>query len=45
VHSPDDWPVVYARMERNMDRMGVPRPAGSEPSEILEYLRLVTTPK
>ena len=45
VHSPDDWPVVYARMERNMDRMGVPRPAGSEPAEILEYLRLVTTPK
>lgn len=43
VHSPDDWPIVYARMERNMDRMGVPRPVGSEPGEILEYLRLVST--
>ena len=42
VHSPDDWPIVYARMERNMDRMGVPRPAGSEPGEILEYLRVVS---
>jgi cytochrome c5 len=45
VHSPDDWPIVYSRMERNMDRMGIPRPAGSEPGEILEYLRLVSAPK
>lgn len=45
VHSPDDWPVVYSRMERNMDRMGVPRPVGAAPGEILEYLRVVSAPK
>lgn len=45
VHSGDDWPIVYSRMERNMDRMGVPRPAGSEPREILEYLRLASAKK
>lgn len=39
VHSAEDWPVVYARMEQNMDRMGVTRPTGGQPAAVLEYLR------
>lgn len=39
VHSPEDWPIVYGRMEQNMDRMSVPRPTGGQPAAILEYLR------
>jgi cytochrome c5 len=39
VHSAEDWPVVYARMEQNMDRMNVTRPTGGQPAAILEYLR------
>jgi cytochrome c5 len=45
VHSPDDWPIVYARMERNMDRMSVPRPVGSEPADIIGYLRIASERK
>ncbi len=39
VHSAEDWPIVYGRMEQNMDRMSVPRPTGGQPAAILEYLR------
>ena len=39
VHSPQDWPVVYARMERNMERMQVQPPGGSASTDILLYLQ------
>ena len=45
VHSPEDWPTVYARMERNMERMNVPPPVGQQPSEILTYLRNAARPR
>ena len=39
IHSPQDWPSVYMRMERNMERMNV-RPATQEQtSRILLYLQ------
>lgn len=43
VHSPEDWPIVYGRMEQNMDRMSVPRPTGQQPAAILNYLRTAST--
>jgi len=43
VHSKTDWPIVYARMERNMDRMKVSRPTGDQSEQILEYLRTTGT--
>lgn len=39
VHSPEDWPTVFARMERNMERMKVPPPVGSQTTDILLYLQ------
>lgn len=45
VHSPEDWPTVYARMERNMERMKVPPPVGQQPTEILTYLRNAARPR
>lgn len=41
VHSADDWPTVYSRMERNMDRMRVQPPGASASADILLYLQTV----
>ena len=41
VHSAQDWPTVYARMERNMERMQVQPPGGSVSTDILLYLQTV----
>jgi len=38
-HSKADWPIVFARMERNMERMKVAPPAGPKAQEILGYLQ------
>lgn len=39
VHSPQDWPAVYSRMERNMERMGVHPPTATQTGDILLYLQ------
>ena len=39
VHSPQDWPAVYSRMERNMERMGVRAPTATQTGDILLYLQ------
>jgi mono/diheme cytochrome c family protein len=39
VHSKDDWPTVFARMERNMERMKVKAPTGKQTEDILSYLK------
>lgn len=39
VHSPEDWPTVFARMERNMERMKVAPPMRSDATDILLYLQ------
>jgi mono/diheme cytochrome c family protein len=39
VHSRDDWPVVFARMERNMERMKVKAPTAEQTQDILTYLK------
>ncbi len=41
VHSAQDWPTVYARMERNMERMQVQPPGGTVGTDILVYLQTV----
>jgi mono/diheme cytochrome c family protein len=41
VHSGADWPTVYSRMERNMERMQVQPPTGSVGQDILLYLQTV----
>jgi cytochrome c5 len=41
VHSPEDWPTVFARMERNMERMKVQGPVGQQTTDILLYLQMV----
>lgn len=41
VHSAEDWPTVYSRMERNMERMQVQPPTGSVGQDILLYLQTV----
>jgi cytochrome c5 len=41
VHSREDWPTVYARMQRNMERMRVAPPTGTQTSDILLYLQMV----
>jgi cytochrome c5 len=38
VHSRQDWPIVFARMEGNMERMKVRPPTGPEGQDILAYL-------
>jgi len=43
VHSREDWPTVYARMERNMERMKVPPPTREQTSDILLYLQTVAS--
>jgi len=42
-HSKADWPIVYARMERNMERMHVAPPTGQQTQDILGYLQAVST--
>jgi cytochrome c5 len=42
-HSREDWPTVYARMERNMERMKVPPPTREQTSDILLYLQTVAS--
>ena len=44
VHSRADWGVVFARMERNMERMKVAPPTGQQTEEILEYLQTAAAP-
>ena len=39
VHSKADWAIVYARMERNMERMKVAPPTGQQTEDILYYLQ------
>ena len=39
VHSAADWAVVYARMERNIERMKLAPPTGQQAEDILSYLR------
>ncbi len=39
VHSPQDWPAVYSRMERNMERMQVKPPTATQTGDILLYLQ------
>jgi cytochrome c5 len=41
VHSAEDWPTVYSRMERNMERMRVQPPTGAVGQDILLYLQTV----
>ena len=38
VHSPQDWPAVFMRMERNMERMNVIPATSEEATRILLYL-------
>lgn len=38
-HSREEWPVVLARVERNMKRMNVAEPTGMESEDILGYLQ------
>ena len=42
-HSREDWPTVYARMERNMERMKVPAPTREQTTDILLYLQMVAS--
>ena len=39
VHSKEDWPIVFARMERNMERMKVKGPTAKQTEDILLYLK------
>lgn len=43
MHSREDWPTVYARMERNMERMKVGPPTRTQTSDILLYLQMVAS--
>jgi len=45
LHSKEEWPVVLARVERNMKRMNVATPTGLESEDILSYLQSVAGPK
>lgn len=45
VHAAADWAVVYARMERNIERMKVAPPTGQETEDILHYLQADRSPK
>jgi mono/diheme cytochrome c family protein len=45
VHSRDDWPIVFARMERNMERMKVKAPTAKETEDILLYLKTIGSAK
>ncbi|HLG05114.1 MAG TPA: hypothetical protein VI383_03110 [Gemmatimonadales bacterium] len=39
VHPARDWPAVFMRMERNMERMSVSQPTANQTSRILLYLQ------
>jgi len=39
VHSRADWAIVFARMERNMERMKVAAPTSQQTEDILYYLQ------
>lgn len=39
VHSKEDWGIVYARMERNMERMKVAPPTAQQTEDVLHYLQ------
>ncbi len=39
IHASGDWPSVFLRMERNMERMNVSLPNGEQTSKILLYLQ------
>lgn len=39
VHSPADWPVVFSRMQQNMERMKVAPLTRSQTADILLYLQ------
>jgi len=41
IHSSGDWPAVFMRMERNMERMNVRLPSPDQTSKILVYLQEV----
>ncbi len=43
LHTAEQWPVVLARVERNMRRMNVYLPTGMESEDILSYLQTVAT--
>jgi cytochrome c5 len=43
VHSREDWATVFARMERNMERMKVPPPTREQTTDILSYLQTVAS--
>lgn len=45
VHSAADWAVVYARMERNIERMKVAPPTGQQTEDILSYLQAAVAGK
>jgi cytochrome c2 len=45
LHSPQDWPGVFMRMEENMNRMQVRPPNRSETEAILLYLQELPSPK
>ena len=45
VHSSGDWPSVFMRMERNMERMNVSQPSPDESSMILLYLQDAGKPR
>ncbi len=45
VHSPQDWPAVFMRMERNMERMNVIPATPEEATRILLYLGSCCHPK
>ena len=40
LHTSDEWPVIVARMQKNMDIMGKPGINDQERDEIVGYLRL-----
>jgi mono/diheme cytochrome c family protein len=44
IHSGADWPSVFARMERNMERMNVSQPDPEQTSRILLYLQDAAAP-
>jgi hypothetical protein len=41
IHSADDWPAVFMRMERNMERMNVDAATPQEATRILTYLQRI----
>ena len=43
VHSREDWPTVFARMEQNMARMQVPPSTREQATDLLLYLQTVAS--